>query len=651
MIPLSVKRLFQLLPDGAHLQLSFLEIYNEKVYDLLVAQPSCSKGLTDLVIREDAHKNILVPNMTKVELTNVDDFERWWSLGRKNRTTAATKLNATSSRSHSILILQATARECGQAKGTQKGPFVPSKLHLIDLAGSEDNRRTNNKGVRMLESSNINRSLFVLGKVVDALNVGAGRDRADEAAPGRLSDGIRPSSSGSTIRIPYRDSKLTRLLQDSLGGRAIAVMIVAVSPLKDHFLETFNTLTFAAKSKQISNQIQRQDMILKEEAFCMNHINLTRHNGGTKSSILVKGKEASKRSSDAMEKQEEDDDCGGSLKKLSERKFQEMARRSLSSVFSTSKDTCTNAVEQTNHHDSLDAKLEALLLQKLQNGSGFLTPIIEQKFKSSFKEHLRHGSDGPSMDGGTKKGMHSLLKQALTRKHQQPRSYSEPAQDSLDDDDLQFSTSVNDFMTPNTRSKTARCIVKKALDFENMAILTSSTIDLEKSLKNFELAQRLLPKHEQLQNKIESLRNRLLAESTLRTRTNTTTTTNMQRNLTTFSTASASPPTVQVAEVAPETPIRPTAKKRKKTSSGSLSIKEQESKDDAQYDYERPSKNIIEMTADELSTYIELCLMSVLNFGTKKQVMALPGIGAKRFEKLLTDRNTNGLFRGVGNSC
>ena len=105
-----------------------------------------------------------------------------------------------------------------------------AKLHLIDLAGSEDNRRTENAGVRLLESGNINKSLFVLGKVVDALNQ-------------------------HSARIPFRDSKLTRMLQDALGGKASAVMIANVSPSEVHYLETHNTLNFASKSKQITNRV------------------------------------------------------------------------------------------------------------------------------------------------------------------------------------------------------------------------------------------------------------------------------------------------------------------------------------------------------------------------------------------------------------
>lgn len=104
------------------------------------------------------------------------------------------------------------------------------KLYLVDLAGSEDNRRTGNQGIRLKESGAINLSLFTLSKVVDCLNTGAGG------------------------RVPYRDSKLTRLLQDSLGGSAHSVMITNIAPEYKYYFDTFTALNFAAKSKQIINK-------------------------------------------------------------------------------------------------------------------------------------------------------------------------------------------------------------------------------------------------------------------------------------------------------------------------------------------------------------------------------------------------------------
>lgn len=220
MIPLSVQYVLEAATRAtarvSAVHVSYLEIYKEKVYDLLATHPAAA----DLPIREDASRRILVPDLTAVRVASLADFERVWTAGVRNRSTAATSLNAHSSRSHSCLTVQiAGAAGC-------------AKLHLIDLAGSEDNRRTANTGQRLVESGAINRSLFVLGQVVDALNA-------------------------SAARIPYRDSKLTRLLQDSLGGSAYALLIANVAPTDPFLFDTYNTLNFAARARLVENNVAR----------------------------------------------------------------------------------------------------------------------------------------------------------------------------------------------------------------------------------------------------------------------------------------------------------------------------------------------------------------------------------------------------------
>jgi kinesin family protein 22 len=194
--------------------ISYLEIYNEKIYDLL------SSSCQDLPIREDQSRNIFIPNLTETEIVSIEDFRKTYEIGCKNRTVAGTKLNSQSSRSHAILLLKVITKDNNKT--------LCGKLNLIDLAGSEDNRRTDNKGIRLTESSNINQSLFVLAKVVNSLN------RGDN-------------------RIPYRDSKLTRILQDSLGGNALSLIIANIAPGQQFYLDTYNTLNFASKSRSIIN--------------------------------------------------------------------------------------------------------------------------------------------------------------------------------------------------------------------------------------------------------------------------------------------------------------------------------------------------------------------------------------------------------------
>ncbi|XP_069136429.1 kinesin-like protein KIF22-B [Argopecten irradians] len=196
---------------------SYLEIYNEKVMDLLDVKNS------DLPIREDGDKNIFVPGLAKQEIENFDEFKVHFGPASSNRTVAMTKLNDRSSRSHCILLLN--------VKKTQlSAPFkeLHGKVYLIDLAGSEDNRRTGNQGIRLKESGAINKSLFVLGEVVDAIN-------------------------SNLPRVPYRNSKLTRLLQDSIGGSCHSVMITNIAPEERYYYDTYCTLNFASKSKKIVN--------------------------------------------------------------------------------------------------------------------------------------------------------------------------------------------------------------------------------------------------------------------------------------------------------------------------------------------------------------------------------------------------------------
>ncbi|XP_077359386.1 kinesin-like protein KIF22 isoform X2 [Festucalex cinctus] len=199
--------------------MSYLEIYNEKVLDLL------SPNSQDLPIREDKDKNILIPGLTHTTISSFSDFERHFGPASLNRTTASTKLNQRSSRSHVVLLIKVVRTQRCLPRRQQTG-----KLYLVDLAGSEDNRRTGNQGIRLKESGAINLSLFTLSKVVDSLK------------------------SGAAVRVPYRDSKLTRLLQDSLGGSAHSLMIVNIAPEYEYCFDTVSALNFAAKSKLIVNK-------------------------------------------------------------------------------------------------------------------------------------------------------------------------------------------------------------------------------------------------------------------------------------------------------------------------------------------------------------------------------------------------------------
>ncbi|KAJ9081020.1 hypothetical protein DSO57_1018947 [Entomophthora muscae] len=231
LIPQSMKAIFQrqkeflakATPGTSNkfdIQVSYMEIYKETVFDLFKPRdPGMKEGL---MVREDAKRNVFVAGLEKKKIISLEQFELEFTKACKNRATAATRLNQQSSRSHAILGVDIKIED-----GTTNKVFK-GKLNLIDLAGSEDNRRTGNDAMRLDESKAINTSLLVLGKVVDAINSRASR-------------------------IPYRDSKMTRILQSSLGGKSLGMMFVNIAPAKKFFLETYQALNFATKSKEIVN--------------------------------------------------------------------------------------------------------------------------------------------------------------------------------------------------------------------------------------------------------------------------------------------------------------------------------------------------------------------------------------------------------------
>jgi kinesin family protein 18/19 len=155
-------------------------------------------------------------------------------VGNTRRTVEATGANATSSRSHAVM--QITCEYSDKHAGVQ-GQVHVGKLSLIDLAGSERASRTNNRGMRMIEGANINKSLLALGNCINALH--------------------ENHTSGKNNYVPYRDSKLTRLLKDSLGGNCQTVMIANLGPSIKHFEDTHNTLKYANRAKNIKTSAQR----------------------------------------------------------------------------------------------------------------------------------------------------------------------------------------------------------------------------------------------------------------------------------------------------------------------------------------------------------------------------------------------------------
>ncbi|XP_074835017.1 kinesin-like protein KIF18B [Carettochelys insculpta] len=221
--------------------ISYQEVYNEQIHDLL--EP---KG--PLAIREDPEKGVVVQGLSFHQPKSAEQLLAMLASGNRNRTQHPTDANATSSRSHAVFQIYVKQRD--RVVGIRQDLQV-AKMSLIDLAGSERASATNTKGERLREGANINRSLLALINVINAL--------AD--AKSRKS------------HVPYRDSKLTRLLKDSLGGNCRTVMIAAISPSALAYEDTYNTLKYASRAKEIKLSLKSNVLSLdfhtsKHAAIC-----------------------------------------------------------------------------------------------------------------------------------------------------------------------------------------------------------------------------------------------------------------------------------------------------------------------------------------------------------------------------------------------
>jgi hypothetical protein len=211
-------------------KISYLEVYNENIHDLLVPQ---SKPLALL----ESGDNMTVLGLTQHEPNSADEILQLLQEGNTRRAQNFTHANAESSRSHAVLqvIVEQRDRTANVTTGVRT-----AKFSLIDLAGSERASRTKNRGKQLVEGANINRSLLALGNCINALGSGYTEGKY----------------------VPYRDSKLTRLLKDSLGGNCKTIMISNVSPSTLSYEDTFNTLQYANRAKNIKTKVRHNEINL-----------------------------------------------------------------------------------------------------------------------------------------------------------------------------------------------------------------------------------------------------------------------------------------------------------------------------------------------------------------------------------------------------
>ncbi|UNI24533.1 hypothetical protein JDV02_010269 [Purpureocillium takamizusanense] len=236
------------------LKATYVEIYNEQLRDLLLPDATPAHERSNVAIREDTKGNIILTGLHQVDIESVDDLMSALNFGSTIRQTDATAINAKSSRSHAVFSLNLVQRRSKfqtpaahenkrfsmpieAMTGQDISVTTDSKLHFVDLAGSERLKNTGAQGERAKEGISINAGLASLGKVISQL-----------------------SSRQSGSHVSYRDSKLTRLLQDSLGGNAITYMIACVTPAEFHLSETLNTVQYAQRARAIQSKPRIQQI-------------------------------------------------------------------------------------------------------------------------------------------------------------------------------------------------------------------------------------------------------------------------------------------------------------------------------------------------------------------------------------------------------
>lgn len=273
----SVRRVLE--GDDTEISVSYLEIYNENVNDLLNSNHA-------LTIMEDGDGTLNIPNLRKIGVEKLEDFVKLIVGGNRLRKMGRTKVNEFSSRSHAIVQVH-IKRKITISGVANMESFVESKLSFVDLAGSE--RMGDSRGKVVVEGSNINRSLLALGKVISKLSSQDTRQNklkamrrersarsinpSDQLAhlmklPLKFNDTYRDSlgiskrhnlRESTEVFIPYRDSKLTRLLKDSLGGNTKTILITCITPSEGQLEETVHSLNYAARAKKIKNRVKKNE--------------------------------------------------------------------------------------------------------------------------------------------------------------------------------------------------------------------------------------------------------------------------------------------------------------------------------------------------------------------------------------------------------
>ena len=245
------------------IRVAYLEVYNEEINDLLGEPGLASKNLK--IVSEDALRGAVIGGLVEEDASTSDQFMEILRRGEQSRSYASTNMNAESSRSHTIYRITIEARGGGTNQveeedslmgggggGSSASSGRVSYLNLVDLAGSERQKSTKAEGKVLKEGANINKSLLALGAVIKKL--------------GEVSK-IKKGADKSASFIPYRDSKLTRILKQSLGGNALTSVLCTVTPAPMHREETVSTLKFGQLCKSIKNTVKASDGLMDDKAL------------------------------------------------------------------------------------------------------------------------------------------------------------------------------------------------------------------------------------------------------------------------------------------------------------------------------------------------------------------------------------------------
>uniref|UniRef100_A0A8C2PSM8 Kinesin-like protein KIF14 n=1 Tax=Cyprinus carpio TaxID=7962 RepID=A0A8C2PSM8_CYPCA len=218
---------------SCHLEMSYFEVYNEKIHDLLVAKDEQNQKKMPLRVREHPVNGPYVADLSTNVVTSYADIQTWLELGNKQRATAATGMNDKSSRSHSVFTLVMTQTKTEFVEEEEHDHCITSRINLVDLAGSERCTSAQTSGDRLREGVSINKSLLTLGKVISSLS--------------------EQAQSRKKVFTPYRESVLTWLLKESLGGNSKTAMIATLSPAASNMDESLSTLRYAQQARMIIN--------------------------------------------------------------------------------------------------------------------------------------------------------------------------------------------------------------------------------------------------------------------------------------------------------------------------------------------------------------------------------------------------------------